>query len=228
MSISTNPPTGRGSPALLLIGPQLSRVTAHDVIRLRSTITGIAELSFLLEAVNELETIWPTLVETFPELDILPGDLALRRVAGFLNGDDFPSLDQSIARNIELNVLTVLFHAADFWRASATKIRSEIFPSLPHSSSYLADIQGLCIGFLTAAAVSCSMSEMCFRRNIVVSLRIAVGVGALVDYDSITKAAASISVGWSSHLERQALQGLCEKYVEVSIHPAAPMRYRLF
>ncbi|KAJ6184467.1 Type I Polyketide synthases (Type I PKS) [Penicillium mononematosum] len=194
MPTSTNQSTDRGSPALLLIGPQLSRVTANDVIRLRSTIKDTAELFFLLEAVNELETIWPTLVETFPELETLPGDLA--------------------CEDIELNVLTVLFHVVDFWRASATKIQSGIFPSLPHSSSHLADIQGLCIGFLTAAAVSCSMSGEIFRRNIAVSLRIAVGVGALVEYDSTTKAAASISVGWSSHSERQALQGLCEKYAE--------------
>ncbi|OQE09457.1 hypothetical protein PENVUL_c006G02806 [Penicillium vulpinum] len=214
MSTSTNPPTDRGSPALFLIGPQLSRVTANDVIRLRSAIRGTAELSFLLEAVNELEAIWPTLVETFPELKTLPGNLALRRVAGLLNGDDSPHLDQSVARSIELNVFTVLSHVVDFWRASVTRIRSEIFPSPTHSSSHLADIQGLCIGFLTAAAVSCSMSGKHFRKNIVVSLRIAVGVGALVDYDSIKKATTSISVDWSSHSEQQALQGLCEKYAE--------------
>ncbi|THC96042.1 hypothetical protein EYZ11_004463 [Aspergillus tanneri] len=171
-----------------------------------------AGLPFLRTAADQIQTLWPTFVEAFPGVQKLPGDSSLNAFTRYINGHELPELDQSPTPNILLNLLTVLFHAVDFWQLSR-EVQSNVFSSVAGDSPlYLRDIQGFCIGFLTAAAVSSAKSEISFQRNITAALCIAAGVGTLVDLNNTTDPAASVSVGWNSKSEYETLLGIIAEY----------------
>lgn len=206
--------------SLLLVGPQRSGVTPQDLTELRATITNTPDLVFLGDIITELEFLWPTIVEAYPELKKVRGEESLKSLRQFLEGGEPPKLNK-----ILLDVVTVLSQAVDFWRLATTKVQNDLFPSLSGDlSSQLQDIQGFCIGFLTAATVASSKTWADFQKHVAVALRLAVCVGAVVELDD-TKPdhphdhAASISVGWSSESEYHEFKKVLDHCQNVS--PAA-------
>lgn len=204
--------------SLLLFGPQRLRVSPKDLTKLRSIITNTPDLAFLGERVRELESLWPTIVETYPPLHMVHGEDTLRSLHQFLEGGVLPSLEQNPASNIMLDVLTVLSHAVEFWDLATTKIQNDLFPRVSAEPSIqLHNIQGFCIGFLTAAAVSSSKTKADFETHVAVALRLAVCVGALVELNNATSdRAASVSVSWSSEAKYQEFTKILENYQDVS------------
>jgi hypothetical protein len=191
-----------------------------DLTKLRSIITNTPDLVFLRERVSELESLWPTIVETYPPLHTVHGKETLSSLHQFLEGGALPSLEQLSASNILLNVLTVLSHAVDFWDLATTKVQNDLFPRVSAEPSIqLHDIQGFCIGFLTAAAVASSKTKADFETYMAVALRLAVCVGALVELDNATSdRAASVSVCWSSVAGYEEFIKILENHQNVSSH----------
>lgn len=208
--------------SLLLVGPQRSRVSPFDLTELRATITNTPDLIFLGDTVIGLESLWPTIVEAYPELKRVRGEESLRSLRQFLEGGEPPHWKQPPARNILFDVVTVLSQAVEFWRLATTKVQNDLFSSVSGEfSSQLQDIQGFCIGFLTAAAVASSKTKADFQKHIAVALRLALCVGALVELDdaksdNLHGHAASISVGWNSESEYNEFKKILDDCQSVS------------
>ena len=151
--------------------------------------------------------------------------MLFRSLRQFLEGGELPNLTQAATRhnNILLDVVTVFSHVVDFWRLATTKIENDLFSSVSVDSfSQLQDIQGFCIGFLTAAAVSVSKSKADFQRYIATALRLAVCVGALVELDAIILDSSqdqglSMSISWSSQPEYDGFKNILNTYQSVGL-----------
>ncbi|KAH8202697.1 hypothetical protein TruAng_003183 [Truncatella angustata] len=208
--------------ALLVIGPKRSRISPQDLVELRSDITQTPELGYLKESVASLELLWPAIVKACPQSEKINGLESLSSLNEFLAGGELSRLTKQISQhnNFLVDVVTILLHIIEFWRLATTKIENVLFSSRPDSFGRLQDIQGFCLGFLTAAAVSSSSDLNAFRKNSTTALRIAVSIGALVEADAMKAEssgdrAKSLSVDWNSLAEWNLLNEI------LSTHPDA-------
>ncbi|KAI0015267.1 putative polyketide synthase [Xylariomycetidae sp. FL0641] len=222
-------PSNVAGPAksLLVVGPKRSVFSQKELTELRTAIIESPELSFLVGIISELEDVWLPIVEAYPELRIVRGEESLRGLREYIEGGEPPILGHTDPHhsNILLDVLTVVSHVVDFWRSSVAGTRNHIFgtaATIP--SGVLQDIQGFCLGFLTATAVACSHNWTDFQGHAASVLRIAVCIGALVDLDatkldSAGDAAEFLAIRWTSSglLERlvDILKGYKDGYVSV-------------
>ncbi|KAL4868707.1 hypothetical protein BDV12DRAFT_197052 [Aspergillus spectabilis] len=206
---------------LLLLGPQQSTIHAEGLTKLASTILSTPDLEFLLEALNDLKNLWTDITDTCPELTPISGQESLIQLGRFFSGrSDAVDLIQAPARSIVLNVITIISQVLDLWRRATTDLRLHSIPTGEgvKVSARVKDVQGFCIGSLTAAAIASSGTQKALQRNITVALRLAVCVGALIELDTIVASpAVSVSVGWKSEAEyedfKRILDGTQDGYV---------------
>ncbi|KKK24813.1 hypothetical protein P175DRAFT_0558619 [Aspergillus ochraceoroseus IBT 24754] len=202
--------------SLLLIGPQRSRVTAKALSELRSTIINTPRLAFLQAAINELPSVWPTIIEAYPALEKVHGDKTLQTLQQIFKGGELENLDMfpEGMGSMLFDVITVLYHVVDLWELVTGEVQSSILPNTSTKCDRtLGDVQGFCIGFLTAAAVSGSKNLAELEKHIAVALRLAVCAGALVELDSLKLGASqnravSFSVSWNSEADHQEFTGI--------------------
>ncbi|KAJ4422348.1 Type I Iterative PKS [Gnomoniopsis sp. IMI 355080] len=212
--------------ALLLVGAKRSEFSSEDLCELRSIIRNDPDLRDLIEAITDLESLWPIITASLPELKDIHGDQSLHRLAQFIQGGDSASLanNGNHQDNILLEVLTVLTHVTSFASVTKTEVKStlnEPFTS-PYSDDRGYDIQGFCLGFLTAAAIAVTKSQHDFVTNIAAVLRIAVCIGALVEADAARlrtsgTQAVSLSIGWSEEAGYKNLEKILDTYHDAYI-----------
>lgn len=219
---ATNPLQGE---ALLVVGPKRSQFRAEELSELRSAITERSDLGFLTRAVGELESLWPTIIAASPGLKKIPGDHSLRQVAQFLKGGDLAELTVEGVRrdNILLEVVTVLSHVVSFYTVATSKVQNTLFDPLPSAEldRRFHDIQGFCLGFLTAAAVATVKDKDDFASTITTILRIAVCIGAVVEADAVElessgTQAVSLTTGWKHEADYDGLEKILGTYQDVS------------
>lgn len=146
--------------------------------------------------------MWPTLVETIPKLTKVSGEDLLQDLKSWLDTGIFP--DTKAKCSVLLAPLTVIAHIVDFLRLGRK-----------------ADVQGFCIGFLSAVAVAGSHETDDFKQVASTALRLALCVGAVIDLDeeemSDTLGGSSCySAQWKTDLEKDYFDTKLSSYPEVS------------
>jgi len=203
---------------LVFFGPQLTRLSQSALTELRESLSTNVELSFLIDVVTELRGHWPTLIHSYPDLERIRGAEQLDILCSYIQGK--ASLDQETLDTLESNIiiapLTVISHVVGFLRHCDGAQHSI---GLRDGSSLKA-AQGFCIGFLSAAAVSCSRNLQDFKRYAAVALRLSVCVGALVDLeqhdlDPETRSTAMV-LRWTTSSQRLELDQILALYPSVS------------
>ncbi|KAL4882675.1 hypothetical protein BJY04DRAFT_217168 [Aspergillus karnatakaensis] len=206
---------------LVLFGPQRSTIRGEGVTELASAILQTPGLEFLLDELKTLKELWKGIVAGCPELSTVPGGEALSQLWLLFSGRSAAAeLQQAPARSIILNIITVLSQVLDLWHHATTDLRLDSIPTgeVIKGGGRVSDVQGFCIGFLTAAAVASSGSQQALKRNIAVALRLAVCVGALIDLDTIVSSpAVSISVDWKSESQSEELRRIIDGFTEAYI-----------
>ncbi|KAK4155038.1 hypothetical protein C8A00DRAFT_13874 [Chaetomidium leptoderma] len=207
----------------VLFGPQ-GPVTAASLLEIRQLMRDHVDLHFLSKAIEELPALWPDIVRAYPDLARLSPAAApkLDELARFFNSSssdnnnnnnsapDLLLLSPGLpANNVLLCPLTVVAQVVDFW--SLTRDNEESL-----SESPLRDVQGLCLGFLTAAAVSCSRSEAQYQTLAANAVRLALCLGAVVDLDALGSecgASATLAARWKSPAQLQHLHDTIERHL---------------
>jgi hypothetical protein len=197
----------------VLFGPQ-GPVTEKSLLEIRTILCENTQLSFLLEAISELPTIWPALVNAWPGLTKLAGDRRLKELSDYLHGDTDLAFPEALG-NILLCPLTVISQIIEFWQLTHGNTEQ------PYPESNLQDVQGFCLGFLTAVSISCSKNEAQYELLVLKAIRLAVCLGALVDLNTISgsgesNCASTIAVRWKSNSHWQHLERTMERYSHVS------------
>lgn len=199
-------------PISLLFGPQ-STITSESITQIRATILEDPALRFLHDVLKDLFLLWPSITKAWPALNSLSGETHLIELGSFFQkGGDLPAF--SVTSNIIWAPLAVVSQIIRFWK---TKDHIKCF----HTSAggpQLIDVQGFCIGSLTAAAAACSRDIEDFKNFSSKAVHLAVCIGAAVDFDALDTSfrGHSIAIRWRSDLEYQYLEYLLNHYHSVS------------
>lgn len=195
----------------MLFGPQ-GVITQRSLLEIRDFLQENPALDFLSQTIAELPNLWPVLVGVWPSLDKVPAKKRLDDLLRFFEGGPAPTFSES-TNNILLSPMTVIAQIVEFYKLSHDddNQRSEDFQ--------FQDVQGFCVGFLTATAISCSKNEAQFKTVASKAVRLAFAIGALVDLDTISDqndCASAVAVRWKTKSQAQYLQDTMKQYSRVS------------
>jgi hypothetical protein len=195
---------------IALFGPQVLHWTRENLIGLQDAIQRDPRLHFIIKALIKLQSLWPALVQRCG-ISGVAGEEKLKELEEFAAGRTIP--DPQKLSNIQLAPLTVVYHITEFIQLSDDPDSSESFLSFRA-------VQGFCIGFLSAAAVSSSSDYTELERSVSNSLRLAACIGALIDSQDVSHApldrATAVSVRWNTPSDRAYLETCLDLFPDVS------------
>ena len=206
------------TPSIFVCGPQTTTLPPQEYfLHLRESLRHGSTLQTIDAAIAELPEIWKTLLNEHPALNELPGTGILRDMNGWITGEsDNLGNSRSLLSNLHLGPLTVVLQIMEYlnYLARAEVDHSEIMGSVAHGG-----FQGLCTGFLTASALSCSRDTAAIAENAAVALRLALCIGAMVDLENqcgvMPAGMISVTVRWTSGTHRRRVMDILRKYDEV-------------
>lgn len=226
---TVNGDASMNAPLVLLFGPQSTHFTEERLLELRESIVGNTSLIFLVDAIRELPSLWPTLQQACAHLNKVPGAEQLNQLCRFFEVGTLPNVTG--LNNILLAPLTVISQIVEFLRLDEEAVGTA-FPNLFEEDSGLGDVQGFCVGFLVAAAVACSRDRTEFQHNSAIALRLAVCIGSIVDRDegiflNQLDRSCSFAVRWKTELEQAHFESTLSSYPSVSCHTFSHRRVSL-
>lgn len=208
----------------VLFGPQ-GTFTRESMLEMRNFLRDNPALDFLSTTISELPALWPAILDVCPGLDKIPGKTSLDELVRFLfeGGDPAAILcsEPLPTNNIIMSPLTVISQIIEFWKLThGCFFDNNDNNNDGHQSSNISDVQGFCLGFLTAMSVSCSRSEGQFQTLSSKAVRLAACLGAWIDLDAlnhdVSECASAIAVRWKSDAHRQHLERIMGLYSRVS------------
>lgn len=205
-----NPTEGN---TVLLFGPQALSFNQEAFLKLRATILGSPAYQWVLDVVDELPTIWTTLLKDIPKLEVIDGAQELKNLSdwirsGDIYGDSFP------LPNILLSPLVVITQLTQY--ANYTHEHPEL--RKPDNTETL----GFCTGILSALAVSSSAGEAQFAKYGSVAVRLAMVIGAIVDAQEVPSErgpSKSLATAWNSANGEDELKRILTEFPDVGICP---------
>ncbi|RDW81833.1 hypothetical protein BP6252_02945 [Coleophoma cylindrospora] len=188
----------------VLFGPQ-GAVTIKSMLEIRTLLQENPDFDFLLRTISELPSLWSAIQDVWPQLDQLPAKKKLTELCQFFQGGPVVTFSEP-TNNLLLSPLSVISQIIAFWKLSHG------FDHRQSVDSGLRDVQGFCLGFLTATAISCSKSEAQFHALASKAVRLALCIGALVDLDALNCCASAFAVRWKSPASLQYLEHTLKLY----------------
>jgi hypothetical protein len=180
-------------PVCLLFGPQSSAI-AESLFFIQNSLQTIPSLIFLKPVLEELESLWTVITNAWPALSQVSGAEQLNVLGQLARGE--PLRSPELALNVLLTPVTLLRQIIEYWTAWG-----------PIREHHVVDAQGFCVGFLAAAAVSCSQGTSDFPVIASAMIRLAVCIGAAVDLDSLEHGQSqSVAVRWKGDMDDEKLK----------------------
>lgn len=197
--------------SLLLFGPVAPRPTQTYLSALQTALLETPDLKFLVDVIHDLASIWPTLEKAYSELSTIPGVQQLDQLKLLTTSSTFSNVET--LSNVVLAPLTVISQVVEFWHLRR-KAGKATFPGTDN-------VQGFCVGFLTAAALASSRDEVEFQRFASAAIHLAVCIGAIIELnegslnDPLDRS-SSVAVRWKSDLAKEAFERTLKEYPDVS------------
>lgn len=186
---------------LLLFGPQVPQLSPSSLLDLRNTIFSNDDFDFLRRIIMKLPSIWPVIEGAIPAMAKVAGEQKLIQLVEFLETGQI--IQTKTASNILLATLTVVSQTVEYVQSATS----------PH------DVQGFCIGFLTASVVSCAENRSELEDLIEKAICLAVCVGAVVDADEEAldppQRSSTCSVYWPSEQEETYFWKVLQQFPKV-------------
>lgn len=211
------------TPSLLVFGPQTEFPSQEVLSDLRQELVQAPQLSTFQSAVKNLPTFWQTLTNSDPNLSRVPGAEYLGDLRRWIeDGGPFPHhLDK--LPNIYALPVTVVLQIAQYSRYLSW-LGVDDAHRLVLKGLQSGGVQGFCVGFLSAIAVSISEKEADVGAVAAISLRLAVSIGAYVDQDGVfaepPNETACAAIRWRDDdvSKRDQLNDLIRTYPDVGFH----------
>ncbi|EAS32138.2 polyketide synthase [Coccidioides immitis RS] len=208
----------------VLFGPQ-GTVTSESMLEMRKFLEDNPALDFLSTTISELPALWPAVLDVCPSLDKIPAKKKLNELVRFLTEGGDPaailSSEPLPSNNIIISPLTVVYQIIEFWKLSHGYFFDSNDDSGCQNPSNISDVQGFCLGFLTAISVSCARSEAQFQSLSSKAVRLAMCLGAWVDFDAlnhnVSECASAVAVRWKSDTHWKQLEHTMALYPKAYI-----------
>lgn len=188
-------------PSLLVFGPQTDLPSQEILAELRQELIENPRLSSLRDAVKNLPGFWQTLIDFDPSLSHVPGLNYLGDLQRWIvDGGAFPHHLSNLP-NVYALPVTVILQITQYVRY-LDRLGEKDPHRLVLKGLQAGGIQGFCVGFLSAIAVSGSENEVEIAAAAAISFRLAVCVGAYVDQDGAfseqPNQTACVAIRWRS------------------------------
>ncbi|KAI1097348.1 hypothetical protein F4804DRAFT_339282 [Jackrogersella minutella] len=198
------------SNTLLLFGPQLPRLVPGRLTDLRRTCLEDPKLGFLVQIVKQLPSIWvDTIQPSCPRLASLTNpEEKLQQLVTFFENEAEEAPRLAPPYNLLLAPMTVIAQIAEYVRFG-----------------YQGTVQGFCVGFLSAAAVASARNRAELERFTATAVRLALAIGAVVDFDEQGRShetnspehSSTWSVRWTSPIEKEHFEKTLASFPEAYI-----------
>ncbi|KAK0736359.1 hypothetical protein B0T21DRAFT_393084 [Apiosordaria backusii] len=161
---------------VFLLGPQVTNWTEGQLTQLQKVLLDNNDLGFLTQALVQLPSLSSILGQQLG-LDFQPSR-SFHELADFAQGGRLLLENSDWRRNTLLAPLTIVSQTVDF----TVRLKG----IQPHEALLQTNqqVQGFCIGWLSAASIASSKHWDDFKQNISAALRLAACIGAAVDADS--------------------------------------------
>jgi hypothetical protein len=207
-------------PSLLVFGPGTELPSQEVLDELRLELTENPQLSSLREAAKDLPRFWQKLTDFDPSLDHIPGAKYLSDFQRWVVDGSPSPLSLSDTPYIYELPVTLILQITQYIRY-LNLLEGQNPHSLVLEGLRTGGIQGFCIGFLSAIAVSSSESVEQIAAAAAVGLRLAVCIGAYVDGNSIfaepPDRTASVTIRWRNEGEKEGVIGLIRTQPDVRL-----------
>lgn len=201
--------------SLLLFGPLSPKPSQTHVAQLRKSISEIPDLDFMTGLIKGLPSLWPTIVQACPQLDAIAGLEELEQLHQLLTSGAISTVGP--LSNLVAAPLTVISQIREVLSQDRDE-EGTCFPGLDN-------VQGFCLGFLTAAALASSRDTTDFRHYASVAVRLAICIGATVDLDEASHdssaGSSSIVVRWKTDTGKDGLTEVLKDHPQVSLESSA-------
>ncbi|TGO11946.1 hypothetical protein BTUL_0098g00320 [Botrytis tulipae] len=185
----------------LVFGPQTNSFDAAHLSAVRNSLVSNKRLKPFYNAITELSDFLPTLLAHDSSLQKLPAvEYCTFLIQWLETGSLVPEPMNRDLPNMVCTPLTVIIHVVQFFNYLETH-----YGPVHAYDNFLASAtpigaQGFCIGFLTAAAVTCASDEDTLVKLCSNALRLALCIGAYVDLDQSNareNLTTAVMVSWS-------------------------------
>lgn len=210
-------------PSLLVFGP-LAEFPSQDVLaELRQELIKNPRLASFQSAAKNLPGFWQTLTDSDESLSRVPGAEYLGDLRRWIvDGGHFPHHLGKIP-NVYALPVTVILQITQYFRylswLGVDDAHGSVLEGLESGG-----VQGFCVGFLSAIAVSSSEREADIGAIAAISLRLAVSIGAYVDQDGVfaepPNETACAAIRWRDDdvSKRDELNDLIRTYPDVRLY----------
>ncbi|KAI0964941.1 hypothetical protein F4678DRAFT_454363 [Xylaria arbuscula] len=207
-------------PDVLLFGPQVDAdttlLTSVSSLQLSAVANNEKQVQDLI---SEFSILWARATRIIPNIDIVPVKQHLACLRRVLLNDNTQAAAPKELPNTILAPLTVVTQAREY-QSYVDKLPSTR-PTVPTDTGVIS--LGFCIGLLTRYALINATSGQDFSHRLLVAIRLAFLVGAIVDAEGISNSngpAATFAARWRrdegrKHLERIIAQFADHAYVSV-------------
>jgi hypothetical protein len=209
------------TPSLLVFGPQ-TKLPSQDILaRMRQDLISNPQLSSLHNAVKSLPQFWQALVSFDPGLNHVPGAKYLDELQQWItDGGPFPYHLEDVPDVYDFPILVLL--QISQYVGYLNQLREKNAHRRVLEGVKIGGVQGFCVGFLSAIAVSSAESEEDIGALAAISLRLSVCIGAYVDQDGRfaepPNPTACIAIRWQKDdFNNQEVARLIGGYPNVSL-----------
>jgi hypothetical protein len=207
-------------PSLLAFGSLTPLPSRELILQLQETFRQKSSLLRpLVEAISDLDLIWTKLAEQHSSFNTIDGGAAIRSLQGILSGTVANDIRDE-KRNIVIVPITVLTHIVlylNFIEHSGVADHKSVLENVAAGGG----VQGLCVGLLSAQAVSSATTVEDIVALSCTSLRLAFCIGACVDADQISSEgdvkSATFAIRWKAPTTLEDVQKLLQSYPNVRV-----------
>lgn len=205
-------------PSSIIFGPQIGVPSPEYLSYIRASLLRDTNAALVVQIVSDLPDLWDLYTKSQPAFNRIPGRQLLGYICQWIREDkQIPFQDSP--PNILLAPLTVITQAVEYFEYLRITCKgcphADVVKGL-HENGF----QGLCIGLLTAIALSSARDQKNAVAQVGVALRLAVMIGAVVDvngrYADPPRETSCVVARLRGRSSTNAIQQILKSHDEVS------------
>lgn len=202
---------------MLCFGPQIPRPSTSLIAELRSALHANDRAQTWLDTINSLTQLWSSLTDFDPSLRAVSGPEAIADLLACFDVDQGVSAGAlTNPPNVFSMPFTILVHIVQYLEAFKHVSHESVL-----QSTRSAGVQGLCIGLLSALAVSCARNEVDLLDKASKALQLSFVIGAYIDLDDQSAETSlrtvSLAVRWKAPVGLDHVLQIAQPYPSVSL-----------
>lgn len=204
------------SPALIVCGPQTDIPSPEYLAQVRLVLLHDSRLTTFLGAIKDLARTWEKLLDLDTRLNAVPGLNGIAAIHDWIEQSDLVQIAEE-PLNVLCTPLTVIFQIVEYihFLTDSNTTHQAILKGTAQGG-----IQGFCVGFLVATALSSSNNEEEIGHYGAIALRLALCVGAYVDlagrYANPAIDVVCLPVRWKEPTHKDEIHKILQDHPDVS------------